>query len=97
MMNAYFVDTISVKVATTDTWGTKTFSTTAYKGRFEYKTKMVRNLQGEMVVSTAYILLPATVTIKHADLISYIGQDYSILGIEMLRDFSTRYLKVVLA
>ncbi len=96
MINAYMNDTITLKTATTDTWGTKTFVETALRGRFEFRTKMVRNIQGEQVVSTAKLYL-ATRALTHADRIIYESKEYAILNIEQVKDFSAKFLKVDLA
>jgi len=97
MMNAYMTDTITLKTATTDKWGSKTFTSASMKGRIEFKTKLVRNLQGEQVVSTAKLYLPKTVTVSHADVISYASKEYSILNIGYAKDFSNRFLLLDLA
>ncbi len=97
MMNAYMTDTITLKTATTDKWGSKTFVSATMKARIEFKTKLVRNLQGEQVVATAKLYLPKTVVVSHADVISYAGKDYSILNIGYAKDFSNRFLLLDLA
>jgi hypothetical protein len=96
MINAYMTDTLTLKTATTDTWGTKTFVSTTVKGRFEFKTKLVRNLQGEQVVATARVFL-ALQTLTHADKIVYEKKEYSILNIEQVKDFSNKFLRVDVA
>jgi len=93
MMKVYFRDDVTVKSITYDEWGSKTSTDTDCKGRFIFETKMVRNLQGEQVVSSAYVMLPI-MSINHKDKISFEGKDYSILGIEKKKDFSDRYLLI---
>jgi len=90
-------DTITLKTATTDKWGSKTFTSTSMKGRIEFKTKLVRNLQGEQVVATAKLYLPKTVTVSHADKILYASKEYEILNIDFAKDFSNRFLLLDLA
>jgi len=97
MMNVYFTNDISIRRIVYGTWGgVASDTTTAYKGRFIFETKMVRNLQGEMVVSSAYVMLPI-MALEHKDKIIYDGKEYSILGIERKKDFSNRYLLVNLS
>ena len=57
---------------------------------------MVRNLQGEQVVSTGNVLLPV-MTIAHKDRIVYNGVTYSILSIEEVKDFSNRFIRLNVA
>ncbi|MBM3210599.1 hypothetical protein FJZ33_00145 [Candidatus Poribacteria bacterium] len=97
MMNVYFRDDVSVRRIVYGTWGgVASDITTVYKGRFVFETKMVRNVQGEMVVSSAYVMLPI-MALEHKDKIIYDSKEYSILGIEKKKDFSERYLLVNLA
>jgi RNA:NAD 2'-phosphotransferase (TPT1/KptA family) len=96
MINAYMNDTITLKTATLDQWNAATYVSTTLRGRFEFKTKMVRNLQGEQVVSSARVYL-ASRAIGHNDKIVYGGKEYSILNIEEKKDFSTKFLRVDLA
>ena len=96
MINAYMTDIITISRTTYDTWGTATNVDTESKGRFEFKTKLVRNMAGEQVVSSANVMLPV-VTIGHQDKIIYRGVTYSILSIEEKKDFSSRFLLIYLA
>lgn len=97
MINAYLTDNITIKTATVDKWGTKTFSSATTRGRIEFRTKLVRNLQGEQVVSTAKVYLPPTSTVSYKDVIRYNSVDYTILGIQHAKDFSTKFIKLDLA
>lgn len=96
MINAYMKDSITVKTATRDQWGTSSYESSTIKGRFEFKTKLVRNLEGEQVVSTATLYLPL-MTLLHDDKIVYESKEYSILNIEQVKDFSNKFLRVSLA
>lgn len=96
MINAYMNDSVTLKTATLDQWNKATYVSTVLKGRFEFKTKMVRNLQGEQVVSSARVYL-ANREIGHNDKIVYDGKEYVILNIEEKKDFSTKFLRVDLA
>jgi hypothetical protein len=96
MINAYMNDDITLKVASLDTWGRATYTEVAIKGRFEYRTKMIRNIKGQQVVSMAKVYL-ASRALDHADKIVYGGKEYSILNIEQVKDFSNKFIKVDLA
>jgi hypothetical protein len=58
---------------------------------------MVRNMAGEEVISSAFVILPANTSIGHKDKISYDGKDYTILTIEKKKDFSDRSIIISLA
>ena len=96
MINAYMNDEITLKTSTLDQWNKATYAETTIKGRFEYKTKLIRNLQGEQVVSSARVFL-ADQTIGHNDKIIYGGKEYSILSIEQMKDFSTKFIRIYLS
>jgi hypothetical protein len=96
MIKAYLTDDITVRTVVYGTWGGTTPTDVVTKGRFEFKTKLVRNLQGEQVVSSANVLLEIIV-LGHKDKIIYGGVEYSILTIEIKKDFSDKYLLINLA
>lgn len=96
MMNVYFTDNITLQSVAYNTWGSASNTPTNIRGRFQFKTKMVRNLQGEQVVSTANVLIPV-VAVTHKDKIIYGDVTYSILGIELIKDFSSKCIKLYLA
>jgi hypothetical protein len=96
MLNSYMTDDITIKAVTYDQWGSPTESEIEVKGRFEFKTKLVRNQAGEQVVSSANVMLPV-ITLGHQDKIVYGGKTYSILSIELKKDFSNRFLLIYLA
>lgn len=96
MLNTYMTDTITLKQVTYGTWGGTTETQVAIKGRFEFKTKLVRNMAGEQVVSSANVIIPV-MTIGHQDKITYDSKNYSILTIELKKDFSNRFILIYLA
>lgn len=96
MINAYLTDDIVVKKVTEDKWGTKTEKKTLQRGRIEFKTRLVRNLQGEQVVSSATVTLP-DIVIDFKDTIEYDNKEYAILNIEHIKDFSKQFIKLGLA
>lgn len=93
MINAYLTDDITVKITTYGTWGGATESSSTIKGRIDFRTKMMRNLQGEQVVSSAKVYLPI-MFLNHKDKIVYDGHEYSIINIREVKDFSKRFLQV---
>jgi len=94
-MNVYFSDTITVRAVVNGTWGGNTYAEVDIKGRFEHVTKMVRDIKGEHVVSSAQILCPL-LGIEHKDKIVYNGIEYNIIGITVERDFSNSHMVVYL-
>jgi hypothetical protein len=92
-MNVYMTDDIYIKRVTFDKWGASIEKKIHTKGRITFRTKMVRNLDGEQVVSSAEVMLP-DITLKHEDKVIYKSKEYSILGIEEQKDFSIRGKKV---
>ena len=97
MIGCYMNDSITISQVTYDQWGKITKSSTSVKGRIEFRTKLMRNLQGEQVVSSAKVYLSLITSLGHEDKITYNGKEYSILGIEEKKDFSSKFLKVDLA
>ncbi len=96
MINAYLQDNIKLIAIEYDKWGSPTPTESTIKGRFEFKTEMVRSLEGEEVVSSARVLIPADTDINHEDKIEYKSKEYSILAIELGKDFSDRVLRLFL-
>ena len=96
MMSAYWTDTVVVKRATLDALGRKTFTRIAVRGRMEFKHRMVRNFQGEQVVSSAQVAVP-TMTLTHEDRVEYRQKDYAIVEIAEVRDFSVHHVRMALA
>lgn len=97
MINAYCNDSVTLRKVTRGTWGNSvTPVDVALRGRIEFRTKMVKNLQGETVVSTAKCYL-TTLAVTHSDQIVYGGKVYSILNIEFIKNFSNQFTKLDLA
>jgi len=96
MLNAYMTDDITIQRIAYGTWGTSIPTNVTTKGRFEFKTKLVRNQSGEEVVSSANVMLSVMI-LGHQDKVVYDSKTYSILTIELKKDFSNRYLLIYLA
>ena len=90
MINVYCKDNIFIKKVTLDKWGTATNVYTFTKGRITFRTKLVRSLSGDQVVSSAEVMLPDK-PINHEDKIVYNSKEYAILNIEERKDFSMQF------
>ena len=71
MINAYMVDPLTIiKWMGQDDWGEPLSGTMVeVKGYVEYKTRLVQNVQGEDVVTSATVMLP-----KKIDGVAYLGR-----------------------
>ena len=90
MLSVYSVDSIIiVRDAGYDEWNQPNPSTLeSVKGYVEWKTRLVRNLAGEEVISSGHVLLDYDGTIDHQDKLRINSKDYPILTIEKGKDFS---------
>ena len=64
------------------------------KGYVEWKTKLVRNLAGEEVVSSGNVLIPIDTTVNHIDKLKINSVEYPILTIEYGKDFSNVWTRI---
>lgn len=87
MIKAYLNDTIVLKTATRDKWGTVTYVDTTIPARIEEKTKLIRSLSGEQVISTEQVLIENR-TVTHQDKVTVNGVQRSIISIIKEKDFS---------
>jgi len=100
MSGAYDVDEITiVRYGGYDSWNEPLASTDIkVKGKIEYKTRLVRNLEGEEVVSSAKILLPETIDdvlgrdLTHEDVLKFDGVEHAILSINKPKAFSSFFV-----
>ncbi len=59
MFNAYMNKSVTLRRSYgNNTWGERLYTDTIVKARVEFKNKMIRDYRGEMVVSSASVLLP---------------------------------------
>lgn len=94
MIDEYLMDSIKIKTSTLDEWGEPgEVTTVTVKGRFEYKTQLVRNVYGEEVVSSGFIYLKDK-ALSHEATLEYDGDDFAIVTIHHERDFDNKFLKV---
>jgi len=96
MISAYLNTTVTLKAATADKWGTKTYASTTLRARIFYGTKIVRNQSGEEIVSTTQVMIKDR-TVNFGDIVTITGVDMSIVGIKKEEDFSNRILYLYLA
>lgn len=97
---SYMVDDITiVKHGGYDIWKQPLASSdVAVKGKLEYKTKLVKDMEGEEVVSPATILLPESVDaelsreLTHEDMLKFDGKEHTILAIETPKAFSSYFV-----
>ena len=93
MINAYLIDTVTIKTVTRDIHQEPTTTSTSVKARIKDTTRMVRNRRGEEVVASAEVLM-ADRTLDHDDLINFNSEDHHIIKIEKPKDFSQQFLRV---
>jgi len=93
MISAYLIDDISIKYLTAlDQWQEPTWSTVAVKAKVEWQDKLIRNAQGEQVVSAALVYLAGDITAPtNADRIVIDGVEHAIMRVDKKTDFSTSH------
>lgn len=97
---SYMVDDVTiVKYEGADVWQEPDPSSdVAVKGKVEYKTRLVKNLEGEDVVSSATVLLPESVDVDlareltHEDMLTFDGVEHAIVAIEQPKAFSSFFI-----
>jgi len=98
LISAYLVDDITIiKHGGVDSWGEPlTPANIGVKGKIIYKTKLIRNIAGEEVVSSAMVyLLDRELT--HEDRLKFDGVEHVILRIDKPKAFSNPHLEIYLA
>ena len=96
MFNVYGVDLITIiRDGGYDEDGEpKATTSETAEGYVEWKTHLVRDINGEEVISSGYVLLPYDSTLDHKDKLKIGSIEYPIINIERLKDFSNRGLRV---
>jgi len=99
MIRAYCVDDITIlRWQGDDQWNEPIAALEVdVKGYADWKTKLIRNIEGEEVVSrgSVYILYDGDLT--HKDRLKIDGVEYSIITIRQVKDFSDVAQEVFLA
>jgi len=96
MISAYLIDDISIKyLVSLNQWQEPTWSTVAVKARVEWQDKLIRNGQGEQVVSAALVYLAGDVAAPtNADRIIIAGVEHVIMRVDKKTDFSVSHFEV---
>lgn len=97
---AYMTDDITIiKYGGEDSWNEPLATTEIdVKGKIEYKTRLVRNVAGEEVVSSAKILLPEKIDavmyrdLMHEDVLKFDGIKHAIIAIGKPKAFSSTFI-----
>lgn len=96
MIKAYLKDPVTVlRHGARDAWGAAPAPTRELAlGFLEPGSRLVLNLQGEQVLSSARVLLAYDATLTHEDELEISGVRHPIVAIEVLKDFRIRGMKV---
>ena len=96
MIGTYLVDQISIKyLLSLDQWNVPTYSTVTVKARVEYQNKLIRNAQGEQVVSGALVYLAGDIVAPTtADRIIIDSVEHTIMRVDKKTDFSVSHFEV---
>jgi len=105
MISAYCVDDITVvRYGGYDSWNQPLATTDVdVKGKIEYKTRLVRDLEGEEVVSSAMVRFPESIdtdlgrALIHEDMLKFGGVEHAILRIDKPKAFSNPIYEVYIA
>lgn len=96
MIGAYLTDSISIKYASTlDQYNRPTYTTVAVMARVEWSNRLIRNAQGEQVVSAARVYLDGDIDEPTtADLVVLGGKDHVIMRVDKQTDFSMSHYEI---
>lgn len=96
MIKSYLIDDITIKnLVSLDQWQEPTWETIAVKGRIEWASKLIRNAQGEQVISAALVYLDSDVAgLTIDDRIIIAGVEHTIMRVNKKTDFSTSHFEV---
>lgn len=83
-----FPDTVEIVDQTLDKWGEPSGAetVTTERCRIEYENKLVRNFQGEQVVSSAHVFLGKRTVATERSILRFDGRDNPILAFSKLKD-----------
>lgn len=99
-MGAYDTDDITIiRYGGYDSWNQPLATkNVTVKGKIDYKTRLVTNLSGEEVISSALILLPEIVDsvmlrdLMHEDILKFDGVKHAIIRINTPKAFSSSFV-----
>jgi hypothetical protein len=96
VIDAYLIDAVVIRYLTAlDPWNTPTWTNVSVMGRIEWQDKLIRNAQGEQVVSAALVYLSGNIIEpKTADRIIIGGVEHAIMRVDKKTDFSLSHLEI---
>lgn len=96
MIRSYLIDDLRIKYLTAlDQWQEPTWNSISVKGRIEWSDRLIRNAQGEQVVSAALVYLAPDITPPtNADRIVIESIEHAIIRIDKKTDFSTSHFEI---
>ena len=100
MIGAYLIHPLTLKrLVSLDQWNTPTWTLVPFVGRMDRGSKLVRNAQGEQVVSAAMVLIPESVgSVFLADrIIDGDGIEHAIISLNPIYDFSFSHWEAAIA
>jgi hypothetical protein len=99
MISAYLIDDLTIRYLTAmDQWNTPTYTNVAVKGRIEWQNKLIRNAQGEQVVSAALVYLGGDIIEPtNAERIIIDDVEHAIMRVDKKTDFSISHWEIYIA
>jgi hypothetical protein len=95
MISAYLTDSIVVRYTVLDQWNTATYTDVVVKARVEWSNKIIRNAQGEQVVSAALVYLAGDITEPtNTDRITIGGVEHAIMRVDKKAAFSVSHYEI---
>ncbi|NQU44854.1 hypothetical protein HQ520_16310 [bacterium] len=95
MIRSYLINSVThCSFSSEDTWGEATRTEAEVSCRIKYQTRLVRNQQGEQVVSAMRIYLAPDAVVTHNDKFTVDGQDHSVLAIGKPQGWATLFVMV---
>ena len=96
MIGAYLIDDVTIRyLVSLDQWQTPTGSDVAVKARVEWTDRLIRNAQGEQVISAALVYLGGDIVAPtNADRIIIGGVEHVIMRVDKKTDFSRSHYEI---
>jgi hypothetical protein len=99
MIDIYMTDPVTLKrLVSKDQWNEPIYELVALMGRVDWKTRLVRNLKGEQVVSMGTVTLPRSLAaVSHEDRVIIDGVEHAIIAIQKMADFEFSHWEIYVA
>ncbi|MCK9598016.1 MAG: hypothetical protein M0R06_03180 [Sphaerochaeta sp.] len=96
MIGSYLIDDVTIRnLVSLDQWNTPTYTDVAVKARVDWQDRLIRNAQGEQVVSAALVYFDNDVAgLTIDDRITIDGVEHAIMRVDKKTDFSTSHYEV---